>query len=167
MNKLNFKYGIWFHKFVQEFVTLKGVLPEQHICRSIKKSPDKTRGSNEINSFLVSPFADFIQILKPRSFIEITLRSTKRPDIILSIPERKKFILIEIKTSMSSLVNIQNQFYDIIAQTKKYSRAIRSITGFKAIETIYLSRYGVWILNARKGKMNHIKIIQKSDHLFQ
>jgi len=166
MTRLNFKYGNWFHKFVQDYVTLKGELPEEYILRSVKKSPDKTRGSHEINAFLVSPFAQFILSLKPRSFIEMTLRSTKRADIILSIPEKKKFVVIEIKTSMSSLVNIETQFHEIITQTKKYSRAIKSITGFQAIETIYLSRYGVWILNSRTGKVNRIKIIQDPGHLF-
>jgi len=167
MTNLNFRYGNWFHKFVQEFVTLKGVLSEEFIYHYVKKSPDKTRGSHEINSFLVSPFSDFIVNLQPRSFTEMTLRSTKRADIILSFPEKKKFIVIEIKTSISNLVNIEEQFLEIIMQTKKYSKAIKSITGFQAIETIYLSRYGVWILNSRKGKINRIKIIQEPGHLFQ
>jgi len=167
MTNSHFEYGKWFHRFVQNFVLEKGNISDEIIRKEIKKSPDKSRGSHEVNCFLVSPFATFVLNSKPRSFIEVTLMETKRADIILSLPEKKKFVVIEIKTSMGSLENIEEQFYDMLMQTKKYSKAIKSITGFQAIETIYLSRYGVWISNNRQKKVNYIKIIQEPEHLFQ
>lgn len=167
MTNSSFEYGNWFHKFVQKFVVQNGNLSEEIIRKEIKRSPDRSRGSHEVNAFLVSPFALFVSSNKPKSFIEVTLMETKRADIILSLPDQKKFIVIEIKTSLRSLYNIEEQFYNIIMQTKKYSKAIKSVTGYQAIETIYLSRYGVWISNKRQRKVNHIKIIQEPDHLFQ
>jgi len=160
-----FSYGKWFHVCVQDFVKQYGHLDSNYVANCIKKAPDKLRGLHELNCFHVSPLADFIQKYKSRSFIETTLYS-KRADVILSLPEMKRFVVIEIKTSLRTLANIEKQFSPIIRQTKLYAKAIKNITGFRAIETIYLSRYGVWICNRRNKGVNTINIIQNPDHLF-
>ena len=165
MTKNNFNYGNWFHFCVQDFVKRYGHIDSNYVANRMKDSPDKVRGLNELNSFHVSPLADFIQKYRSRSFIETTLYS-KRADVILSLPEMRRFVVIEIKTSVRTLANIEKQFVPIIKQTKLYAKAIKNITGFLAIETIYLSRYGVWICNRRKKGVNTINIIQDPAHLF-
>jgi len=165
ITKSPFSYGRWFHVCVQDFVKQNGNIDSNYVANLIKRAPDKLRGLHELNCFHVSPLADFIQKYKTRSFIETTLYS-KRADVILSLPEIRRFVVIEIKTSLKTLNNIEKQFSPIIRQTKRYAKAIKNITGFRAIETIYLSRYGVWICNRRRKGVNTINIIKNPDHLF-
>lgn len=165
MMKNNFKYGSWFHKFVQEFVSLKGEITEEHLRQAINNAPDKIRARHEANNFLVSPLAEFINNLKLKAFTEVVLHETQRADIILAIPSKKMFLIVEIKTSVRTLASIHREFQTIIRQTVGYSNTIKNITGFRALETIYLSRYGVWFLNDKRKRLNKLKIIHNSDDL--
>ena len=162
----NFKYGSWFHKFVQEFVSKKGEMSEKGLHEKIKTSPDKIRARHETNNFLVSPLADFICEVRPKAFTEVVLKDAQRADIILAIPSKKTFLIIEIKTSVQSLEGIHEEFQSIVRQTVGYSKSIKNITGFKTLQTIYLSRYGVWFINDKKKRLNKIKIIQSQDDLW-
>jgi hypothetical protein len=156
----NFAYGTWFHKLVQEYVSQKGNIAEVNIQKKINRSPDKLRARHETNNFLVSALAEFIRTVSHKSYNEVVLSRTKRADVVIALTDIKTFLVIEIKTSVQSLENIHEQFLNITVQTRKYSKAIKNITGFRTLQTIYLSRYGVWLLNENRAHVNKLTIIQ-------
>lgn len=141
------QYGNWFHQFLSLILKTDRSLWEPVFQHSLKYCNDKRRAKFEWELFLHSSFLSFFLLKTVTAKTEIRLsegNSFYRPDTLLLHSDRYAYVLVDWKTGCESPKKAKKELKTYFDQTDRYQKSIERLTKAPIVQTVYLSRFGLW-----------------------